>query len=232
MVRKGTQLSRIDLQSTFRKLAPLLFKAFPSAVLFLEHTAPAMSHHPTRILTPSQAIPTIASIPPTPEQQGKENYAASLLLPLPHAPLDKAPVARYSHPNSPTPSLISQFNSPKLTSSTANPSPGYVHALSTPALYTNAHSHNGNHFTRPMPNHSNEPSVVQLLAQQPTERGYHARAADRDSTMGNATGVASWRKGQGFKQWEKQRLESSEVRRKADVAQLCTSSTRIVVVQN
>ena len=187
-----------------------------------------MQHHQTRILTPSQSVPTIAAIPPTPEQQGKENYVASLL----HAPIDKVPVARYSHPNSPTPSLISQFNSPKLSSSTAIPAPGHIIALPAPILHqSHAQGHtagmsNANHFTRPMPTHSNEPSVVQLLAQQPTERGYQARGMDRDSTMGNATGVASWRKGQGFKQWEKQRLESSEVRRKADVAQLCSFLSR------
>lgn len=189
-----------------------------------------MQHHHTRILTPSQTIPTIASIPPTPEQQGKENHIVSNH----HVPIDKTPIARYSHPNSPTPSLISQFNSPKLGSSTSIPAPGHVIAVPVPILHqSHAHSlatgmSNGNHFSRPMPTHSNEPSVVQLLAQQPTERGYHARAVDRDSTMGNATGVASWRKGQGFKQWEKQRLESSEVRRKADVAQLCSSSSHLV----
>lgn len=38
--------------------------------------------------------------------------------------------------------------------------------------------------------------------------------------MHNATGLVSWRKGQGFKEWEKQKLASTEVRRKADVAQL------------
>ncbi|KPV73545.1 uncharacterized protein RHOBADRAFT_38109 [Rhodotorula graminis WP1] len=38
--------------------------------------------------------------------------------------------------------------------------------------------------------------------------------------MANATGVLSWRKGQGFKEWEKVKLASPEVKRKADVAQL------------
>ena len=42
--------------------------------------------------------------------------------------------------------------------------------------------------------------------------------------MGNATGIVSWRKGQGFKEWEKAKLDSQEVKRKADVAQLCQSA--------
>lgn len=67
--------------------------------------------------------------------------------------------------------------------------------------------------------------MLQLLAEQPTgSSAYVNRMGERDLTMGNVTGVASWRKGQGFKEWEKVRLESPEVRRKADVAQLCKSS--------
>lgn len=64
--------------------------------------------------------------------------------------------------------------------------------------------------------------MVQLLAEQPNAGASHyASRLDRDSTMANATGVASWRKGQGFKEWEKAKLNSAEVKRKADVAQLC-----------
>lgn len=66
--------------------------------------------------------------------------------------------------------------------------------------------------------------MLQLLAEQPTgSSAYNNRMGERDMTMGNATGAASWRKGQGFKEWEKVRLDSPEVRRKADVAQLCKS---------
>lgn len=67
-----------------------------------------------------------------------------------------------------------------------------------------------------------EPTMTQLLSEQPSSMSsYNSRLIERDSTMGAATGVASWRKGQGFKEWEKVRLDSPEVRRKADVAQLC-----------
>lgn len=70
---------------------------------------------------------------------------------------------------------------------------------------------------------SAEPTMSQLLEQMPTSLGAYQRPAnyDRDATMANATGVVSWRKGQGFKEWEKLRLNSPEVRRKADVCQLC-----------
>lgn len=173
---------------------------------------------PTRILTPSQSVPVLVPIPPTPEQQtGKENHIAINVV---H---DKPVIARYSHPHSPNPSHISQFHSPKLSATTAT---HYAQALTQsisahplPTVLSPGMG-NVNHFLRPMPIH-NEPSVTQLLAEQPREIQYQSRNQDRDSTMAAATGVVSWRKGQGFKQWEKIRLESSEVRRKADVAQLC-----------
>lgn len=77
------------------------------------------------------------------------------------------------------------------------------------------------HYHRPTA--SAEPTMTQLLASQPTpsSSSYANRFRDTDATMAQATGVVSWRKGQGFKQWEKVRLQSPEVRRKADVAQLC-----------
>ncbi|KAM0790732.1 hypothetical protein ACM66B_004587 [Microbotryomycetes sp. NB124-2] len=67
-----------------------------------------------------------------------------------------------------------------------------------------------------------EPTVQQLLAEQPTSLGHYQQQhrIDRDSTMSPATGLVSWRKGQGFKEWEKQKLASAEVKRKADLAQL------------
>lgn len=84
--------------------------------------------------------------------------------------------------------------------------------------------------------HSSDPTVAQLLAAQSNSRHAAAAAAaagtsqypnpnpylQRDSTLANATGIVSWRKGQGFKEWEKVKLDSAEVKRKADVAQLCT----------
>jgi len=90
------------------------------------------------------------------------------------------------------------------------------------------------HYTRPVrqqpttPNTaaSAEPTMTQLLANQPTSIAHYSRrnqGGDGDATMGNATGLLSWRKGQGFKEWEKVKLNSMEVKRKADVAQLCQS---------
>jgi hypothetical protein len=73
---------------------------------------------------------------------------------------------------------------------------------------------------------SNEPTMTQLLQSQPTSLAHYSKRSggggDGDSTMNNATGLLSWRKGQGFKEWEKVKLNSTEVKRKADVAQLCT----------
>jgi len=68
------------------------------------------------------------------------------------------------------------------------------------------------------PNGSTEPSMQELLAQSPGI--VHTRSAIHNPESSN-TGMASWRKGQGFKQWEQELLRSPEVRRKADVAQLC-----------
>ncbi|POY72328.1 putative Non-specific serine/threonine protein kinase [Rhodotorula taiwanensis] len=74
--------------------------------------------------------------------------------------------------------------------------------------------------------YSNDPTVAQLLAAQGRPGPglmYGPRAgggAAGDATMQPATGLVSWRKGQGFKEWEKVKLESQEVKRKADVAQL------------
>lgn len=65
---------------------------------------------------------------------------------------------------------------------------------------------------------SSEPTMQELLAQSPGI--VHTRSAIHQAEPSH-TGMASWRKGQGFKQWEQELLRSPEVRRKADVAQLC-----------
>jgi hypothetical protein len=74
---------------------------------------------------------------------------------------------------------------------------------------------------------SNEPSIQELLAQSPgvvhTRSAILHQQADASSSSSSNTGMASWRKGQGFKQWEQELIRSPEVRRKADVAQLCMS---------
>ena len=93
------------------------------------------------------------------------------------------------------------------------------------------------HYTRPMAklNNQNEPTMTQLLASQPTSLAHYSKrggngGGDGDSTMGNATGLLSWRKGQGFKEWEKLKLNSNEVKRKADVAQLCKFLQNFLIV--
>lgn len=68
------------------------------------------------------------------------------------------------------------------------------------------------------PNGSSEPTMQELLAQSPGI--VHTRSAIHNPES-SSTGMVSWRKGQGFKQWEQELLRSPEVRRKADVAQLC-----------
>lgn len=68
--------------------------------------------------------------------------------------------------------------------------------------------------------------MAQLLSQSP--HGGHSRVNHQSSHdngqleqgQASGTGVASWRKGQGFRSWETELLRSNEVRRKADVAQL------------
>ncbi|KDE09501.1 AGC/NDR protein kinase [Microbotryum lychnidis-dioicae p1A1 Lamole] len=146
----------------------------------------------------------------------------------------------YRHPNSPTPSYISSQLSVSTSptkgleaksshSSASSSSGGALSPLPSPGLYTRSPVlgstpgfENPNRYHRPAgAGHSTEPTMTQLLHEQPTGMAhYPSRAYDRDSTMSSATGVVSWRKGQGFKEWEKARLQSTEVKRKADVAQL------------
>lgn len=87
---------------------------------------------------------------------------------------------------------------------------------------------------------SNEPTMQELLAQSPgvihtRSAILHSDAASKHSNNNNdptsMTGMASWRKGQGFKQWEQELLKSAEVRRKADVAQLCEFVRRYSICQ-
>ncbi|KEI38472.1 uncharacterized protein L969DRAFT_88911 [Mixia osmundae IAM 14324] len=68
-----------------------------------------------------------------------------------------------------------------------------------------------------------EPTMSQLLAQAQNGglKGTGAAVARRQiDTSSSAGDYMSWRKGQGFKPWEKQLLQSPEVKRKSDVAQL------------
>ncbi|KAK4052351.1 serine/threonine-protein kinase dbf2 [Microbotryomycetes sp. JL201] len=115
----------------------------------------------------------------------------------------------------------------------AAPAPTYNNYASRqlPAQQTEYHQDRVQHYHRPtgynqqpQSDATAEPTVQQLLAEQPTSLSHYQQQQhhriDRDSTMAPATGLVSWRKGQGFKEWEKQKLASAEVKRKADLAQL------------
>lgn len=132
---------------------------------------------------------------------------------------------RHSHQSSngkmPTPTTTTTPFSPHHQQTPPNPSSSAPTTTTTTGYVS--------HYTRPVRNAPQsttaEPTMTQLLANQPTSIAHYSRRnqGDGDSTMGNATGLLSWRKGQGFKEWEKVKLNSMEVKRKADVAQLCKS---------
>lgn len=141
---------------------------------------------------------------------------ASSSVPAASAALNPLAQSQSSHYHRPLPP------SPTKTTATAVVNPyGRPHHL--------AQSMTAATTARQSPGYSSDPTVAQLLAAQGNA---HAAAAFqyphpnqlRDSTMANATGIVSWRKGQGFKEWEKAKLDSQEVKRKADVAQLCQSA--------
>lgn len=193
---------------------------------YLLATRPAS---PTKVPIP---LPHFTASNTLQQEQGKENNS------------------RYSHPptalSPPTPntaysiqSPTAPISSPKLSYtvaaappptfySSSRPSPASTSSSSAASAVPHYNNNNNNmHYHRPT-GHTQaystaEPTMTQLLANQPSGIGqsYASRMQDRDSTMANATGVVSRRKGQGFKEWEKVRLNSAEVKRKADVAQLC-----------
>lgn len=203
--------------------------------------------HPSQ----AQAYPQLATRPtsptklpiPLPFQHGKENSTSTsnnhrYSLPCPSPSLSQhAPSLSPNHSN-----YASALSSPKLSpfvatatapsptfyASRAAPAPAQPLPQPQPAQHQSQakamHYHRSTASTGAYPP-VNEPTMTQLLAQQPTSLSSYAnRMRERDggdATMGQATGVVSWRKGQGFKEWEKVRLQSAEVRRKADVAQLC-----------
>ncbi|GAA5823805.1 hypothetical protein JCM11251_003301 [Rhodosporidiobolus azoricus] len=199
-----------------------------------------------RILTPSSTYtqphpPTQPSYPQPPPlipfsslpstTHNKENSHPS--------PAPPSSPSKYCHPHSPTPTPLAHLTpvSPKMqqhhpTRSLA-PEPFSHHVLPAPPSPTKSTATAVvNHYTRPLgqgagggfprPPQAAEPTMTQLLAAEGTHMAHYSRrrGGDGDATMGNATGVLSWRKGQGFKEWEKVKLESAEVKRKADVAQL------------
>ncbi|GAA5897367.1 uncharacterized protein JCM6883_006676 [Sporobolomyces salmoneus] len=172
-----------------------------------------------RILTPSSPYTQSTSLPPPPPpaqlaspSNNKENQHTQ-------------PTTQYGKMPTPSPfSLHSQTAAGLPPSSYPLPPSPLKQPTSTTGYVS--------HYTRPMAKPSpapaslsnNEPTMTQLLASQPTSIAHYSKRAggggDGDSTMGNATGLLSWRKGQGFKEWEKVKLNSNEVKRKADVAQL------------
>lgn len=210
-----------------------------------------MAHRVLTPSSPYVATPTAASKPAhdaNHRQIGKENLIGKNSASVPvyrHQPGPYCPTPQVIAPSSssaassvstssrpPDSPLLSSayISSPQLsTFVAAAPAPSYAavkHSSSLPLpapAVLGATSHVVNHYHRPTASAAAEPSMAQLLAEQPKGMNHYAsRAApERDSTMANATGVASWRKGQGFKEWEKVKLNSAEVKRKADVAQLC-----------
>jgi cell cycle protein kinase DBF2 len=80
---------------------------------------------------------------------------------------------------------------------------------------------------------SNEPTMSQLLKQQdtsiyptstpsasPNKRGRLNNNPEEEDYL-KANCYPSWRKGEGFREWEKQILAKESVKRKADLANLC-----------
>ncbi|GAA5918223.1 hypothetical protein JCM6882_003016 [Rhodosporidiobolus microsporus] len=153
--------------------------------------------------------------------------------PTPLATFAASPTSPRLHQHQPLP--------PMPPSSSTAPPPSYTHhVLPAPGSPTkSAATAVVNHYTRPLGGGTGaggagggafpraamaaEPTMTQLLAAEGTHMAHYSRrpgGGDGDATMGNATGVLSWRKGQGFKEWEKVKLNSAEVKRKADVAQL------------
>ncbi|GJN92379.1 hypothetical protein Rhopal_005409-T1 [Rhodotorula paludigena] len=199
-----------------------------------------------RILTPSSpytAPPPPAHTPPPPSasankenphhHQGYSAYHYHHHHPAPHAMPPRDPLL-VALPPSPAPSLAyPHAHAHAHSSRPLPPSPTKAHA--TTAV---------NHYVRPLGGSGiaagyrsgaggaragqvAEPTMTQLLATQGTSMAHYAsprmqqqQQQQGDVTMGNATGLLSWRKGQGFKEWEKVKLNSAEVKRKADVAQL------------
>lgn len=192
---------------------PDQYTAYPHLV-----TRPAS---PTKVPIP---LPSTTGNHLQQQQQGKENNTSGYSLAI-----TTSPYSQQQPQYSPT----APISSPKLSYTVAaapaphaysRPSPTPATVLPIPsasAASNNMHYHRPTAHTQAYP--TAEPTMTQLLASQPTGVGqsYASRMQDRDSTMANATGVVSWRKGQGFKEWEKVRLNSAEVKRKADVAQLC-----------
>lgn len=142
--------------------------------------------------------------------------ASSSSVPVASAALNPLAQSQSSHYHRPLPP------SPTKTTATAVVNPyGRPHHLAQSMTAATS-------STRQPPAYSSsDPTVAQLLAAQGNAHAafqYPHPNQLRDSTMANATGIVSWRKGQGFKEWEKAKLDSAEVKRKADVAQLCQSA--------
>ncbi|GAA6029026.1 hypothetical protein JCM8097_001558 [Rhodosporidiobolus ruineniae] len=188
------------------------------------YTQPVPSHSHSHSHHLPHPPPPLVPLAPS-AQANKENTSAYTAPPSP---------TKYCHPHSPTPTPLATFvpTSPAALPPKAMPpaDPVYHHHHSP----TKAHGV-VNHYTRPLgggagaasayprPVQAAEPTMTQLLAAEGTSLAHYSRrghAVEGDVTMGNATGVLSWRKGQGFKEWEKVKINSAEVKRKADVAQL------------
>ncbi|KAI5480915.1 serine/threonine protein kinase [Pseudohyphozyma bogoriensis] len=169
---------------------------------------------------PNSPTPTnLSSFSPRLSQSTNGAGGPLMNLPLPSPITAHSPAFATALPPSPSSSTFSYSPYP-------SPQPVH-HAVPVPARQQPAPVLNTYH--RPIAQ-AQEPTMDQLLSTEARGGGAYSKlgrfaagaaaGAQGDVTMGNATGVVSWRKGQGFKEWEKVRLNSPEVKRKADVAQL------------
>ncbi|GAA5930799.1 hypothetical protein JCM3775_003871 [Rhodotorula graminis] len=194
---------------------------------------PLFSHSPAPPPPPPPLIAAHAP-PPPPHSAGhnKENphhhythHAMPLVAPAPPSPA----LSSHSHSSSSHHSTH-HHHRPPASPTKAAPTTAVNHYVRPLGGSGIAHGGGTAFSHRPPTAAAAEPTMTQLLATQGTALGHyasprplphhHQQTQSGDATMANATGVLSWRKGQGFKEWEKVKLASPEVKRKADVAQL------------
>lgn len=221
--------ARVRSSSRF-PLSPI---ALGKAALYTAHWGSADTRTQTNMayLAPGQGSGSSSSSSANKENALFHSVIASSAAPAPYAahanPLAQSHSQYYHRPLPPSPSKTTATAVPyhvrpqpplQHHPSAAPPTRGLPPSASAPSLAA----------------YADDPTIAQLLAAQGRPAGAggsafhypHSHATNggpRDLTMGNATGLVSWRKGQGFKEWEKVKLESAEVKRKADVAQLCQS---------
>ena len=162
-------------------------------------------------------------------------HGMPLVVPAPPSPA----LSSHSHSSSHSHHSTTHHHRPPASPTKAAPTTAVNHYVRPLGGSGIAHGGGTAFAHRPPTAAAAEPTMTQLLATQGTALGHYASprplphhtqsGAGGDATMANATGVLSWRKGQGFKEWEKAKLASPEVKRKADVAQLCASPLSLLL---